>query len=96
MDLLAEETDTESVYGADKVVRVTRRNKLADPALHLLRRLVSEREAQDVCRVNTQFVDDVGVPVGERLGLSGPRSGHDPHPPFRRGHRLTLLYVQCS
>ncbi len=93
MDLLAEKSHAESVDRADKVVGIAWRYQLADPALHLLRRLVSEREAQDVCRVHTQFVDDVGVPVGECLGLSGPRSGHDPHPAFCRGHRLPLLSV---
>ena len=64
MDLLAQKPHAEPVDRADKVVRVPRRNKLSDPAPHLLRRLVREGKAQNVRRFHAQFVYYVRIPIG--------------------------------
>ena len=76
IDLLPQELHAEPVQGAHEVVVVPALDHLGDTAPHLRGRLVGEGEAEDVRRVYAQHVDDVGVAVGEGLGLARPCARH--------------------
>ena len=76
------------------VARVVVAGHLVDALAHLLRRLVRERDAQDVARHDAQFVHQISEPAGERPRFAAPRSRDDPHIPFRRLHRFALRFVQ--
>jgi hypothetical protein len=48
-----------------------------DPFLHFLSRLVREGEGKDLTGSCPPGTDQIGDPVGEGHGLSGPGTGHD-------------------
>ena len=79
IDFLPEELDAESVQRAHEVVVVPALHHVGDAAAHLRRSLVGKGQAKDIGRVDAQHVHDVGVAVGECLGLSrsGPRHHAD-------------------
>ena len=70
MNFLTQELDAEAMDGADEVVVVAAAHQLVDALTHLLCRLVGEGEAEDVGRIDTQHVDQIGIAAGERLGLA--------------------------
>ena len=80
--------------GADEVVVVPALYHLGDTAPHLRRGLVGEGEAEDVGGVDAQDVDDVGVTVGERLGLARTGTRDDADAAFGRFHGLPLAGVE--
>ena len=95
VDFLSKEPHAEPVYGAHEVVGVPGRHELRYAALHLLGGLVSEGQAQDVGRVDTQFVHYVGVSEGEGSRLARTCTCDDTDAPLGGGHRLPLSAVEC-
>ena len=94
VDLLPEELDAEAVEGADEVVVVAAVDHAGDALPHFRGRLVGEGQAEDVRRVDAQDIDDVGVAVGQGLGLARPGAGDDADAPLRGAHRLSLPAVE--
>ena len=94
VDFLAEELDAEAVQGADKVVVIAAVDHQGDAAAHFGGRLVGKGEAEDVGRIDAQHIDQIGVAVGQGLGLPGTRTGNDTHPAFRGGDGRPLPAVQ--
>ena len=96
VDLLSQELDTEAMDGADEVVVVATAHEAMDTLSHLLCRLVGEGEAEDVGRIDTQHVDQIGIAAGERLGLARPRSGHYADSPLGGLYCFALPTVQAA
>ena len=65
-----------------------------DPVAHLLRRLVRERDGEDLVRPCLARAQQVGDPVGEHARLARAGAGQDEQGPGARGHGLALGRVE--
>ncbi len=68
--------------------------ELLQAAAHLLRRLVGERDGEDLPGRHVQIPDEVGDPVRERPCLARPGPGEDEERASGVGHRGTLLRIE--
>ena len=65
-----------------------------DPLAHLLRRLVGERDRQDLVRPRLAGAEQVGDPVGEHAGLARAGAGQDQQRPLAVRDGVALGLVQ--
>ena len=89
MAVLLQDGDTETVKGVH-IPGVVVSGEPVDALAHLVGRFVGEGDTEDVARQNTQFVDQIGKPVGEGAGLSRACPGNDPHEPLGGSDSLAL------
>ena len=82
MTVLLENRYTEPVEGAD-VTSVVVSGQNVNPLPHFVGGLVREGNAQNMPGQNAQFIHQISETVGKGPGLSRPRTGDDPHVPFR-------------
>ncbi len=69
---------------------------LADPQLHLPRRLVGEGHRQDFRRPGAAEAQDMGDARGEHAGLAGAGPGQHQHRSVQRLDRLALLRIEAG
>ena len=69
---------------------------LAEPVLHLARRLVGEGHRQDLVRPCPALAQDVGDAGGQHAGLAGAGAGQHQNRSVQRDHRLALLRVEAG
>ena len=67
---------------------------LADPLLHLARRLVGEGDGEDLPRTRTAGGEDMGEAGGQDAGLAGAGAGKHEHGPVKRLDGLALLGIE--
>ena len=67
-----------------------------EPLAHLPRRLVRERDREDLVRLHPARADEVGDAVRENARLPGARSGDDEERPFGREDGLSLGLVEVG
>ena len=91
VDVTPEQFHAKTVDRTDKVVVVAAVDHPGDARAHLGGGLVGEGQAEDVRRIDAQHIHQVGIAVGQCLGLARPCAGDDAHPALRRcdGGRLT-------
>ena len=65
-----------------------------DTGLHFLRRLVGERDRQDLPGPDSLHRDEVSDPLGEDAGLAGPGARHHQDRAVACGDRNKLLFVE--
>ena len=94
--LLPQEFHAEGMDGTYEICGVLSADQSADPVSHLLGGLVGECKAQNISRVNAEFVDKVCISVCQYPCLSRSRSCNDPDPAFGRLYRFCLLVIQSS
>lgn len=58
------------VYCAYEVICISQRNQLAYTGSHLLSCFIGKGKAQDICGVDSDLIDYVGIPVRKGLRLS--------------------------
>ncbi len=68
---------------------------LAEPQLHLARRLVGEGDREDLARPRPARAQDMGDPAGQHPGLAGAGPGQHQNRPVQRFHRLALLGIEA-
>ena len=69
---------------------------LAEPELHLARRLVGEGHRQDFVRPRPALAQDVGDAGGQHPGFAGAGAGQHQNRPVQRHHRLALLRIEAG
>jgi len=69
---------------------------LAEPQLHLPRRLVGEGDRQDLPGTGAAQAEDVGDAAGQHAGLAGAGPGQHQHRSVQRFHRLALLGIEAG
>ena len=69
---------------------------LAEPQLHLARRLVGEGHRQDLGGAGAAGGKDVGDPRGQHAGLAGAGAGQHQHRAVERLHGVALLRVEAG
>ena len=81
--------------------RVKRRNphpvragNALDALFHLVRRLVGERDCQDVVRIDMLFADQIGDAIGQHPCLAAARACEHQHRPLGVQHRFELFFVE--
>ena len=92
--VLPDDPVAEGVERRDLRVRVAVRDELVHPRGHLVRRLVREREGQDLRRAGAPGCDQPGDPPGDDLGLAGARARDDEHRSITVGHGAPLVRVE--
>ncbi len=70
--------------------------QVLEPRAHLPRRLVRERDGEDLVRLRALRGDEVGDAARERAGLPRPRAGDDEHGPLRLEHGLPLGGIEVG
>ncbi len=93
---LPHEPVAECVERRDRRVRVAVRDQLVDAHLHLVGRLVREREREDLRRLRAPGRDQPGDPARDDLRLAGAGAGHDEQRAIGMGDRPALLRVQAG
>ena len=68
---------------------------LAEPQLHLARRLVGEGHRQDFVRPRPALAQDVGDARGQHAGLAGAGAGQHQNRPVQRLDRIALLGIEA-
>ena len=79
-----------------QIARAIAPELLLDALLHLLRRLVRERDREDLVRLHADRGEQVGDAIGEDAGLARARAGDHEQRPLGRQHRLPLGGVQVG
>ena len=69
---------------------------LAEPQLHLARRLVGEGHRQDFVRPRPALAQDVGDARGQHAGLAGAGAGQHQHGAVQRLDRFALLGIEAG
>ncbi len=92
--VLPQKSVAEAMVGADQADFVLCPNQGANPLLHLPGGFVGKCHAQDVGRVDSVILHQVGVAAHQKLGLPAARPGDDTDVPFRLQHRLTLSLIE--
>src|SRR3954447_12879914 len=92
--LTAQDPAAGCVEGEDPDRPRLRPDRTLDPLAHLLRRLVRERDRQDLVRLDADRGEQVRDAVGEDARLPGARSGDDEQRTLGRQHGLALGLVQ--
>jgi hypothetical protein len=85
--MLAKETGTEAVKGADPGAMAGR--KAFDPAAHLVGSFIGEGEGEDLPSGDPRL-DQMGNPMGDYAGFSAAGAGQDEKWSFDVENRLTL------
>ena len=67
---------------------------LAEPQLHLARRLVGEGHRQDFLRPRPALAQDVGDARGQHAGLAGAGTGQHQNRSIKRHDRVALLRIE--
>ncbi len=67
---------------------------VADPPLHLARRLVGEGDAEDFRGARPPCRENMGDPRGQHPRLAGARAGEHQHRALQGFHRLALLRIE--
>ena len=95
-DFLPEELDAEGVDCTYEVAGMITSDEAIDTVAHLHRRLVGKCEAEDVAWVDSQFINEICVPICKHPCLSRAGSCNDPDLSFSRLYGLKLSFVQSS
>ena len=69
---------------------------LAEPQLHLPRRLVGEGHREDFAGAGAALAEDVRDAAGQHAGLAGAGAGQHQHRSVQRFHRLALLGIEAG
>ena len=86
---------TQAEWNVDThIFSATGPDERADPVLHLVRRLVGERDGEDLEGADALVADEVGDAVREHAGLARTGAGHDEQGPVDVGDGLRLDRVQ--
>jgi hypothetical protein len=93
--VLAEQPVAERVEGRDVDVGVAVGHELVDALLHLGRRLVGEREGQDLAGTRLALGDEMGDAAGDDGGLAGAGAGDDQQRARIMGGGLALLVIEA-
>jgi hypothetical protein len=94
--VLADEPVTEGVERGDGGIRVAIRDELVHPDRHLVRRLVRERQCQDLRRLRPTRSDQPRDPTSDDLCLAGSGPRDHEHRPIAMRHRAELVRVQAA
>ncbi len=94
VDLLTQEFSAETVDCAYEIVNTSSVNHRGYAPFHLLRGLVGEGKAEDIARTDTDFIDYVGVAVGEHTGFAGTGARDNADVPLGGFDCLLLLLIQ--
>ena len=69
---------------------------LAEPQLHLARRLVGEGDGEDFAGAGAAHAEDVGDAAGQHAGLAGAGARQHQHRSVQRFHRLALFGIEAG
>ncbi len=92
----AQDADAGRVEGRHPHLLGDRSDQRGDAVLHLVGRLVGERDGEDLERRDARLGDQPRHPVGEHAGLARTRPSHDQERPARVGHGLALHWVETG
>ena len=91
--VLPQDGVAEAVEGVD-IACVVVASELVDALAHLCRRLVCERDTEDIPRQNPERVHEIGKAVRERPRFAAACASDHPHNALRRRHSCALCSVE--
>ena len=94
VDFLPQELYAEAVQGAYEVVVISALDHLGNTVSHFCSGLVGESEAEDVGRVYAQYINNVGIAVGEGLGFARTRACNHAYAALGGLYSLPLARIQ--
>ena len=93
----AQDASADGVKGAEPRHALDRlAQHLAEPQLHLSRRLVGEGDGEDFAGPGPALAEDVGDAAGQHAGLAGAGARQYQDRPVQRFHRLALLGIEAG